>query len=155
MYQRRGSPHTTFASIPAFADTSTKRSRASAASVARPHAAPRSASPSGAERRRIATETVVTLGFVRGKRDLLDFRSMSERIESEDRPRCALVVGASSGIGAALARRLANEGWRVAAVARREAELAALAAEQPAGRILTYPHDVRRAEEARPLFDRI
>ena len=79
---------------------------------------------------------------------------MLERIEAGGRPPCALVIGASSGIGAALVRQLANEGWRVAAVARREAELASLAAENRE-RILTYPHDVRSVAETRPLFDRI
>ncbi len=66
----------------------------------------------------------------------------------------ALVVGASSGIGAALVRALARDGWRVAAVARREKELAALAAEHP-GAVLAYPHDVTRYGETRVLFDRI
>jgi short-subunit dehydrogenase len=41
----------------------------------------------------------------------------------------AVVTGASSGIGRLLALRLAREGARVALVARREAELAAVAAE--------------------------
>ena len=41
----------------------------------------------------------------------------------------AIVVGASSGIGAAVARRLAGDGVRVALVARREAELERVAHE--------------------------
>ncbi|VAW40391.1 hypothetical protein MNBD_CHLOROFLEXI01-2359, partial [hydrothermal vent metagenome] len=35
----------------------------------------------------------------------------------------AIVIGASSGIGAALVRELAHSGYSVAAVARREAKL--------------------------------
>ncbi len=44
------------------------------------------------------------------------------------RGRTALVTGASGGLGAHLARRLAREGMHVALTARREAELSALAA---------------------------
>src|SRR4051812_6889098 len=41
----------------------------------------------------------------------------------------AVVTGASSGIGEALARRLARDGWRVLIVARRREQLEALAGE--------------------------
>lgn len=43
----------------------------------------------------------------------------------------AIVVGASSGIGAALAREFAARGYRLALAARRESLLRALAAELP------------------------
>ena len=48
----------------------------------------------------------------------------------------AFITGASSGIGQALALRYVAAGWRVALVARRQAELTAWAAAQgwPAGR---------------------
>jgi len=71
----------------------------------------------------------------------------------------AIVVGASSGIGAQLARKLAADGCRVALIARRETELARLAEEidTAAGdkRAFVYPHDVTCGEEAPALFQTI
>ena len=70
-----------------------------------------------------------------------------------------VVVGASSGIGAALAKALAGKGCPVALIARREAELAALAAEidRVSGRQLAhvYKADVTDYEAAGPLLESI
>jgi len=70
-------------------------------------------------------------------------------------------VGASSGLGAELARQLAAQGCRVALVARRASELQALAdslqQEYPAElpRALPFPHDVTCTEEVPALFQQI
>lgn len=76
-----------------------------------------------------------------------------------DQGRGALVIGASSGIGAALARELARRGYTVALIARREALLNALRDEinQAAGResARVYVHDVRDYEAAPALLQRI
>ncbi len=64
----------------------------------------------------------------------------------------AIVVGASSGIGAAVARALAAGGCRVAVVARRAAELEALAREIDG---LPFVHDVTAFAEVGELFQRV
>lgn len=70
--------------------------------------------------------------------------------------RRAIVVGASSGMGEAIARQLAADGCRVALVARRADELARIAKEidtaagQARANILV--HDVREGEQVPALF---
>lgn len=68
----------------------------------------------------------------------------------------ALIVGASSGIGAALAKKFASEGHKVALVARRAEKLGSVraACNEAAGADVAhaYEHDVVQYEEAEPLF---
>jgi short-subunit dehydrogenase len=65
-----------------------------------------------------------------------------------------IVVGASSGIGAELARQLAADGAQVAAVARRADALAAVAAASN-GRIQGFAFDTTDVDGVPELFDRI
>ena len=71
----------------------------------------------------------------------------------------AIVVGASSGIGAELARELARRGYRVALVARRAVDLETLAAAitnaHGADVVRVYPFDVRDYLATQPLFEQI
>lgn len=67
----------------------------------------------------------------------------------------AIVVGASSGLGAALVRHLAANRYIVGAVARREAELSALRDSVGRDRVLPYIHDVLETEQVPMLFDQI
>ncbi|WP_421880912.1 SDR family NAD(P)-dependent oxidoreductase [Pacificispira sp.] len=63
------------------------------------------------------------------------------------------ITGASMGIGAAIARRAAQEGWAVAVSARSRDKLAALEAEHDA--IHAYPLDVLDRGENAAVLDRI
>jgi NAD(P)-dependent dehydrogenase (short-subunit alcohol dehydrogenase family) len=65
--------------------------------------------------------------------------------------RIAVVTGASSGIGRATVELMAQRGGRVAAFARSEGRLAALAA-QYEGRVLAVPGDVSDSEAVERLF---
>ncbi len=65
-----------------------------------------------------------------------------------------LIIGASSGIGLALAEQLLKAGASVAMVARRREPMAELAA-QHSGKAFVYPHDVTNYAEAPTLFQQI
>jgi NAD(P)-dependent dehydrogenase (short-subunit alcohol dehydrogenase family) len=75
--------------------------------------------------------------------------------------RRAIVVGASSGIGAALVKRLVGEGYRVAALARREDLLESLRAEcerdarASGGELFVHAHDVHDLDAIPMLFETI
>jgi short-subunit dehydrogenase len=72
--------------------------------------------------------------------------------------RAALIVGASSGVGAALARRLACEDYSLGLVARRIDRLQALGDEvrRTYGmHALAYQHDVANTAEIPELLDRV
>ncbi len=65
----------------------------------------------------------------------------------------AIVIGASSGIGAALVRALAQQSYVVAALARREEELTAVCQQAP--QAIPYVHDVTDFEAIPALFEQI
>ena len=60
------------------------------------------------------------------------------------------ITGASSGIGKALAIKFANEGWKVAASARREYLLKELSDRYP--NIQSFPLDVTKSDECKSVF---
>ena len=66
----------------------------------------------------------------------------------------AIVVGASSGIGAEIAKQLAAEGTLVAAVARRIDRLESLASTFE-GKILPVEHDVKNFDAVPDLFQQV
>ena len=63
----------------------------------------------------------------------------------------AVITGASSGIGAAIARKLGSEGWNLVLAARRKKELETVAAEA-GGRVLTVVADVTRRGDVERLL---
>jgi decaprenylphospho-beta-D-erythro-pentofuranosid-2-ulose 2-reductase len=70
-------------------------------------------------------------------------------------PPTALIIGASSGIGAALAREFARNGLRLALVARRQDLLEGLARELNTVEVRCYAHDVTHYDEAPGLWQQI
>ena len=62
------------------------------------------------------------------------------------------ITGASSGIGKALAVKFSNEGWQVAASARRENLLGEL--NKNNSNIHSFPLDVTDKNQCKKIFDR-
>ncbi len=73
--------------------------------------------------------------------------------------RRGIIIGASDGIGAALARKLAKEGYTLALIARRKEKLSGLCAEinsaEGETRALEYVHDVANYNEVPELLRQI
>ena len=73
--------------------------------------------------------------------------------------RRALVIGASEGIGTALARKLAKEGYTLALLARQKDKLVALSNEinqtYNETRAIAYSHDVTKYSEVPALLQKI
>ena len=65
----------------------------------------------------------------------------------------AVVTGAGSGIGRAVALALLVEGWAVALAGRRADALTATAGLAPGTRALAVPTDVTNPDSVRELFD--
>jgi short-subunit dehydrogenase len=70
-----------------------------------------------------------------------------------------IIVGASEGIGAALARKLAKEGYTIALIGRRKDKLNTLCAEinsaEKEARVFPYVHDVENYHEVPDLLRKI
>jgi 3-oxoacyl-[acyl-carrier protein] reductase len=83
-------------------------------------------------------------------------RPQYQAMKNDNSSKLAVITGASRGVGESLALRMANEGWIVAALARSEDKLIALASSadpSEGGRIISCPVDVSDAAAISGMID--
>ncbi|MTI46060.1 NADP-dependent 3-hydroxy acid dehydrogenase YdfG [Roseibium hamelinense] len=82
---------------------------------------------------------------------------MSDKYVAQSADGCVWITGASSGIGRQLALSFASDGWTVAATARSQDKLDALAGESAklSGKIIAVPGDVSSRDEMRSACERV
>jgi NAD(P)-dependent dehydrogenase (short-subunit alcohol dehydrogenase family) len=78
-----------------------------------------------------------------------------DAMESAKRPRIAVVTGAGSGIGRAVAVELLRAGWSVALAGRRAGPLEETAALVPGGACLAVRTDVSQPADVTALFEAV
>jgi NADP-dependent 3-hydroxy acid dehydrogenase YdfG len=86
------------------------------------------------------------------------FMQSSEAVPATKLPNpVAMITGASSGIGAAIAHRLAREGYRIAVCARRQERLQQLALDlkEQGASVITQSVDLRQESQILDFFDTI
>jgi NAD(P)-dependent dehydrogenase (short-subunit alcohol dehydrogenase family) len=75
-------------------------------------------------------------------------------VEMQTNGKSAVVTGAGSGIGRAVALALSGAGYGVVLAGRRRAELEATVERAGGGRVVAVPTDVSQPDQVRALFDR-
>lgn len=86
---------------------------------------------------------------------LFGLRFLEKRVLVNEGSRVCLVTGASSGIGAALSKRMVRRGWTVIGVARRAPLLEALSVELGKDRFIPYVGDVGDLEAVHAISTQI
>jgi NAD(P)-dependent dehydrogenase (short-subunit alcohol dehydrogenase family) len=71
----------------------------------------------------------------------------NKNLMGDEQSKCVWITGAGKGIGRALAKLMAKQGWTVAASSRTKEDLLSLISECPPGKVIAFPLDVSDHEQ--------